>query len=147
MLKYELDQKKAVVDLSVNCRIEVIPFQFRQMIINIITNSLKFSIPGNPPRITISSNVEKGSDLGLKKLLPNANYCHLSITDNGIGFEQKYGDKIFELFQRLHGKSEYPGTGIGLAIVKRIVENHHGYIEAKAEVDKGATFHIYIPAA
>jgi signal transduction histidine kinase len=74
------------------------------------------------------------------------NYCHISISDNGIGFEQQYSEKIFEVFQRLHGRSEYQGTGIGLAIVKKIVENHNGIITAKGEQDKGATFDIYIPA-
>jgi len=77
--------------------------------------------------------------------LPETEYCHISISDNGIGFEQEYGKKIFEVFQRLHGKSEYAGTGIGLAIVKKIVENHHGIITATGQKNKGATFTIYIP--
>ena len=72
-------------------------------------------------------------------------YCHITVSDNGIGFEAEYKDRIFEVFQRLHGKSEYPGTGIGLAIVKKIVENHNGIITATAELDKGARFDIYIP--
>jgi signal transduction histidine kinase len=75
----------------------------------------------------------------------NTNYCHITYSDNGIGFEQKYSEKIFELFQRLYGRSEYPGTGIGLAIIKRIVENHNGVITAQGELGKGATFHIYLP--
>src|SRR5690606_40530803 len=73
-------------------------------------------------------------------------YYHISIADNGIGFEQKYVDKIFQVFQRLHGRSEYAGTGIGLAIVKKIVENHHGVITAQGEQNKGAVFNIYIPS-
>ena len=73
-------------------------------------------------------------------------YCHIRIEDNGIGFEQQYSSKIFEVFQRLHGKLEYTGTGIGLAIVKKIVDNHNGIITATGELNKGATFDIYIPA-
>ena len=72
-------------------------------------------------------------------------YCHITFSDNGIGFEQKYSEKIFELFQRLYGRTEYPGTGIGLAIIKRIVENHRGVITAQGELGKGATFNIYLP--
>ena len=73
-------------------------------------------------------------------------YCHISISDNGIGFEQHFNEKIFELFQRLHGRMEYDGTGIGLAIVKKIIDNHNGIITANSELNKGATFDIYIPA-
>ena len=73
-------------------------------------------------------------------------YCHINYTDNGIGFEPHYKHRIFDVFQRLHGKEEYPGTGIGLAIVKKIIENHNGIITANGELGKGATFDIYIPA-
>ena len=83
----------------------------------------------------------------LGKLFPEKNYCHISFSDNGIGFDPLYKDKIFEVFQRLHGKEDYAGTGIGLAIVKKIVENHKGTITAKGELNIGATFDIYIPAA
>ena len=145
VMKDELEQKKGTMEISAKCQVDVIPFQFRQMLINIVTNSLKFSKPGTAPHIVITSNIASGEDLAYEKLSPELKYCHLTIADNGIGFEQKYSDKIFELFQRLHGKSEYPGTGIGLAIVKRIVENHNGYIRVNAGLNEGATFHIYLP--
>ncbi|HMK02551.1 MAG TPA: ATP-binding protein, partial [Ferruginibacter sp.] len=86
------------------------------------------------------------SDLKNEKLSPEKKYCHISISDNGIGFEQEYSEKIFDLFQRLHSRTQYHGTGIGLAIVKKIVENHHGFITATSKLNKGATFDIYIPA-
>src|SRR6185295_12052499 len=102
----------------------IIPFQFRQLMHNLIGNSLKFSKPGNPPHIQIKSEMENVLKLNGHTVSQEKKYCHISVSDNGIGFEQQYSEKIFELFQRLHGKDRYPGTGIGLSIVKRIVENH-----------------------
>jgi signal transduction histidine kinase len=128
--------------------------QFRQVISNLVTNAIKFSRPGVPPRITIKSSLAAGKFFQKKnpgsetdKLLGEKNYCHISFSDNGIGFDPLYQEKIFEVFQRLHGREEYAGTGIGLAIVKKIVENHNGIITAKGELNIGATFDIYIPAA
>ncbi len=78
--------------------------------------------------------------------MPEKRYCHLTITDNGIGFDAQYREKIFELFQRLHTKAQYTGTGIGLAIVQKIVTNHNGLITATGELNKGARFDVYLPA-
>lgn len=141
----ELNKKNATVEIGQLCEANVIPFQFRQIFYNIISNSLKFSDPSRPCIIKINSTIATGKELEQKRLLSDTKYCHLSIEDNGIGFEQKYNDKIFELFQRLHGKSEYPGTGLGLAIVKKIIENHHGIITATGQLNEGARFDIYIP--
>ncbi len=145
-LKEELEQKHATVVSYRNCEVNIIPFQFRQLLYNLISNSLKFSYPDIPPRIEIKSRIAKAEDLDHNTLKKDTNYCHITITDNGIGFEQQYSAKMFEVFQRLHGKLEYTGTGIGLAIVKKIVENHNGFITATGEKNKGATFDIYIPA-
>jgi signal transduction histidine kinase len=112
---------------------------------NLIRNSIKFSNPLRPPHIKITSRIEYGSRFDYVQLLPKTKYCHIRITDNGIGFEPKYSEKIFDVFQRLHSKNEYEGSGIGLSIVKKIVENHHGFITATGELNKGATFDIYIP--
>lgn len=126
--------------------------QFRQLITNLFTNSLKFSRPGIPPTITIKSKIatagflqDENPALPAGRLLDTQDYCHISFSDNGIGFDPQYKTKIFEVFQRLHTKEEYAGTGIGLAIVKKIIENHKGAIKAKGELGKGATFDIYIP--
>ena len=73
-------------------------------------------------------------------------YCHITVKDNGIGFEPRFSERIFEVFQKLHGKDVYAGTGIGLAIVKKIVENHNGIITATSQLNEGAQFDIYIPA-
>lgn len=144
-LKEELELKRADIEMVENCEVNIIPFQFRQLVYNLISNSLKFSQPNILPRIKISCKIAPGSTLNNERLSYETNYCHITIADNGIGFEQHYNKKIFEVFQRLHTRSEYKGTGIGLAIVKKIVENHNGIITAQGEQDKGATFDIYIP--
>jgi two-component system, chemotaxis family, CheB/CheR fusion protein len=84
--------------------------------------------------------------LSFEKLSQKIDYCHITYTDNGIGFDSQYKDRIFEVFQRLNSKDEYPGSGIGLAICKRIIENHHGVITATGEIGAGARFDIYVPA-
>ena len=144
-LEEELEQKNATIDFSNLDEVHVIYFQFRQLLHNIISNSLKYSKPNHPTHIKIESKVAEGITFKNEKLIDNQKYCHISISDNGIGFEQQYSEKIFNLFQRLHGRAEYEGTGIGLAIVKKIVDNHQGIITAQSEIDKGATFDIYIP--
>ena len=144
-LKEAIDEKQAIVEITDHCEANIIPFQFRQLIYNMLSNALKFSIPGKPPHILISSCIKKGRDCKNLKLLPDEEYCHITIKDNGIGFEPEYSEKIFEVFQRLYGKEVYKGTGIGLAIVKKIVENHNGIIIATSQLNQGATFDIYIP--
>jgi light-regulated signal transduction histidine kinase (bacteriophytochrome) len=86
-----------------------------------------------------------GDDINDPRAINNKKYWKLSFTDNGIGFEQQYEHKIFELFQRLHGKTEYSGTGIGLTICRKVVQNHEGLIEVFGRPDNGATFNVYIP--
>ena len=145
--KDSIAQKGATIIVKEQCEVKTIPFQFRQLMHNLISNALKFSNPNKAPRITISCKNVKYTTLNMAHLPPQKEYCHIKITDNGIGFEREYSEKIFEVFQRLHGKEEYAGTGIGLAIVKKIVENHNGMITAKSDLNKGATFDIYIPAS
>lgn len=144
-LKDELKQKNGSIEIGDMCEIEVIAFQLRQLIYNLVSNSLKFSKEGRPPEIKIKSEIEKGAHFKNEKLDKDTKYCHITVSDNGIGFEQQYSEKIFEVFQQLHRKNEYKGTGIGLAIVKKIVDNHNGVITVQSAPDKGAAFHIYIP--
>ncbi|MBK8702341.1 MAG: PAS domain-containing protein [Saprospiraceae bacterium] len=143
--KEEIAEKHAVIEVMEICDVHIIPFQFRQLIHNLIGNALKFSRPQTPPHIKIMSRNIKYEELNIEGLPPQKEYCHISITDNGIGFEKEFSTKIFEVFKKLHGEEEYTGTGIGLAIVKKIVENHNGIIVATSELNKGATFNIYIP--
>ncbi len=143
--KEAIAEKQAVIEVKKSCEVYIIPFQFRQLMHNLISNALKFSNPKIPPHITIESQNIKSNKLDMAKLLPQKEYCHIRITDNGIGFEREFSEKIFEVFQKLHSKEEYEGTGIGLAIVKKIVNNHNGIITATSKVAKGSIFDIYIP--
>ncbi len=145
-LKEGIDQKGAVIEVKEICEVKVIPFQFRQLMHNLISNSLKFANPDVSPHITISSKNIKRDKLKIVNLPNQKEFCHITISDNGIGFGKEFKKKIFEVFQKLHGKDEYSGTGIGLAIVKKIVDNHNGIITASGELNKGASFDIYLPA-
>jgi len=146
-LKDTILEKHATIEATELCAANIIVFQFRQLMYNLISNALKFSNPKIPSHINIKSEIVKGSKLNNEKLSPEKSYCHITVKDNGIGFEPHFSERIFEVFQKLHGKDVYAGTGIGLAIVKKIVENHNGIIIATGELNKGATFDIYIPAS
>ena len=128
------------------CHCHVIPFQIHQLFYNLITNAIKFSVPERPLAIAIGSTIIEGADVPNIGLVPDKKYCHIRVSDNGIGFEQQYSTKIFELFQRLHERTAYEGTGIGLAIVKKIVGNHNGIIIATGIPNEGATFDLYLSA-
>lgn len=145
-LEFKIEEKKAIVTTDNLPVAPVNPVQFRQLFQNLISNSLKFSRENVTPNISIThhklSVIEK-EQLSLKR---NEKYLLLQFRDNGIGFDNEYSEKIFQMFQRLHGRSEYEGTGIGLAICKRIVDHHKGYISATAVPGKGAVFTIIIPA-
>ncbi|SOE23685.1 His Kinase A (phospho-acceptor) domain-containing protein [Spirosomataceae bacterium TFI 002] len=140
-------EQNATINVVSDTVADIIPFQFRQLMYNIIGNALKFSKPDIAPHIIIKSAIINGSDIGSQQILSSAKYCHITISDNGIGFEPQYKDRIFELFKRLHDKETISGTGIGLTIVKKIVENHNGIITAHSDLNKGATFDIYIPSS
>lgn len=146
-LKEDIKNKQAILEVSELGTVRIIPFQFKQMMHNLIGNSLKFSHPDRIPYIRITANAVQGIDLGHEILYPGKPFCHISVVDNGIGFEPQYREKIFEVFQRLHDNNTYHGTGVGLAIVKKIVDNHEGMILANGKSNEGASFDIYIPAS
>ena len=143
----ELAKKQGKVEVLSSCKLEVVPFQFRQLIYNLLSNSVKYSKLDVPPVIRILGETIDGSDSDDKLLITGISYAKITITDNGIGFDKQFSEKIFEVFQRLHSKQEYIGTGIGLAIVKKIVQNHNGFISANGESDIGAVFQIIIPSS
>ncbi len=144
-LRESIDEKHAVIECESLPTLNIITFQFRQLITNLLSNALKFSKPDQPPHVRITTEVVKGNQIANKAANPKKTYHHIAVADNGIGFEPEHRQKIFEVFQRLHGRSEYTGTGIGLAICKKVVENHGGFISADSLPDQGATFHVYIP--
>ena len=145
-LKDTMEEKHASIEVIGSYSVNVIAFQFRQLLYNLISNALKFSRTDVPSHIIIQTSIVKGNELKIERLSPGKTYCHIRIKDNGIGFEPYFSERIFEVFQKLHGKEIYAGTGIGLAIVKKIVENHNGIIIATGELNKGATFDIYFPS-
>ena len=112
------------------------PVQVMQVFQNLIVNAIKFQTDGNMPRIVIKSS---------PAVLGSAPGVSISVSDNGIGFEQQHSERIFAPFQRLHGRSEYGGSGIGLAVVRRIVERHGGTISAVSSPGHGATFTFLLP--
>ena len=145
-LKENTENKHIIIDVKSTCKVNVIVFQFRQLLHNLLGNSIKFAQPDVTPNITINTHIANGRDLNNEELIPENSYCHISIKDNGIGFEPEYSERIFEVFQKLHSRELYNGTGIGLAIVKKIVDNHNGIITATSELGEGALFDIYLPS-
>ena len=121
--------------------LKIEPLQFHQLFFNLIENAIKYRQEGIPPVINITSELLLKEGMDAEKI----KFYRITIKDNGIGFEQEYADNIFKLFQRLHGRSEYSGTGIGLAICKKIVENHHGTIKATGQPGEGSAFIIELP--
>jgi two-component system CheB/CheR fusion protein len=127
--------------------IMAVSFQMEQLFTNLIINSIKYSDSNRLPVIDIKCEIMKGSDFLDDKSYHQISYYKITVADNGIGFEQQYAEKIFMLFQRLHDKQTYTGTGIGLTICKKIVENHHGFIHAKSISNQGTTILIYLPVS
>ncbi len=140
-----LQEKNGSLEVKALPVVEGITFQLRQLFINLISNSIKFSKKDVPLKIQISSEIVKGEQINNRNIIRDDYYFHISVKDNGIGFDAIHQQKIFEVFQRLHNKSEYDGTGIGLSICKKIVENHQGIISADSIPLQGATFHINLP--
>ena len=142
-IKIDLEEKIHSANATIVCdnlpKLSVIPLQFHQLLQNLIANGLKYQKAELDPIITITAEKVVDEKDGTRKM------WKISVEDNGIGFDQQYDSKIFELFQRLHGKNEYEGTGIGLAICKKIVQNHKGYIKVISEVGKGSNFCIFVP--
>jgi len=119
--------------------------QMKQLFNNVLNNAIKFRKPDVAPEINILSHQLSSSEKKLYKLQPDKEFCSIRFCDNGIGFENEYANKIFQIFQRLHGKSDYPGSGIGLAICKKIADQHHGIIFAENILHKGACFTLILP--
>lgn len=131
-LERQIEDAGAVVDVGPLPVIEADPLQMQQLMQNLISNAIKFHRPDVAPEVTVRAEVGEGR-------------VRLAVSDNGIGFEPRYAARIFRIFERLHGRTEYPGTGIGLALCRKIADRHGGTIEADSELGHGATFTVLLP--
>lgn len=143
-LELTIAERNAKIDAQALPTIKAVPGQMRQIFQNIISNSLKFTVNGARPEITISTETVDSYRQG-NDVLDKGPYCKISISDNGIGFDEVFLDKIFVIFQRLTTKEKHEGTGIGLAIAKKIVDKHKGSITAHSKLNEGATFVLVLP--
>ena len=145
-LELLIDEKKAILQSDALPTVNAIPAQMHQLFYNLINNAIKFSKPTEPPVITIScSKLDHAQLITYTELDQTKEYYSITIKDNGIGFTQESENKIFDMFQRLHNKEDYPGTGIGLALCRKVLSNHNGIIRATGKIDEGAVFEIVIP--
>jgi len=138
-LEEVIGEKQAVIESGELPSISVVPLQFQQLLHNLVANALKYSKKDVPPRIVIAAEKVALAEKNGKE------FWKISVSDNGIGFDPEYKHKIFELFQRLHGKMEYEGTGIGLAICRKIAIIHGGFITADSAPGQGSIFNVHIP--
>jgi len=146
-LDLEIEQKGATIEVDALFTIKGHARQLQQVFQNLVGNALKYSKPGVPPHIHIACQKVMGKELDLPlthEELHQQYYC-VRVCDNGIGFEQKDAERIFNVFTRLHGMAEYKGTGIGLSIVRKVILNHGGHIKAEGAPGQGATFCVYLP--
>lgn len=141
---YIVEDRQAKITVENLPEINCIPSQMRQIFQNLISNSLKFSKEGIPPEIEIRGELVAGKAYNSPQK-PDGEYCRITVKDNGIGFDEKYLEKIFIIFQSLNDRNRYEGTGIGLAIAKKIIEKHNGLITAESKLGQGATFILILP--
>jgi light-regulated signal transduction histidine kinase (bacteriophytochrome) len=144
-LELKIEETNTVIESSSLPVITAIPSQMIQLFTNIIANAIKFKKPAEAPLLKVSSEPLTDKEKASRFLVPEKLYYKIVVSDAGIGFEQEYAAKIFQIFQRLHGKAEYPGSGIGLAICKKIVDNHNGIIYAESAPGRGSTFSFIFP--
>jgi signal transduction histidine kinase len=144
-LDVRLEQVAGRVELGDLPTIDADPTQMRQLIQNLIGNALKFSRSGEAPVVRISSQVVRAQEPAAAPGGPGNPWCEIVVEDNGIGFDEKYLDRIFIPFQRLHGQSTYEGTGIGLAVCQKIAQRHGGSITARSTPGQGTRFIVSLP--
>jgi two-component system CheB/CheR fusion protein len=143
-LELMISDKHAKITVSDLPEAEIVTGQMRQVFQNIISNALKFSKKNVPPEITVTGQLIGSCSFDAKPS-ENGEYCKIVIKDNGIGFDNQYANKIFTIFQRLHSRETYDGTGIGLAITRKIIEKHSGIITASGKENIGSEFTIILP--
>ena len=144
-LEQKIEEKNACIEFHDLPSMNAVPSQVQQLLQNLISNALKFARPGIPPKIDITHSWCQQCNINPDQVNVAEKYLKLEIKDNGIGFDQQFSSKIFGLFSRLHNKKDYQGSGIGLAIAKKIVDNHGGVISASSVKGEGAKFTIVLP--
>lgn len=144
-LEVRIEQVGAKVEVGKLPEIEADPLQMRQLFQNLVSNALKFQREGNSPVVSIFGKTLQVPEAQISGVSAGAEVCQIMVKDNGIGFDQKFAEQIFAVFQRLHGRFEYEGTGIGLAVCRKITDRHGGSIMAKSEEGAGAIFIVTLP--
>jgi PAS domain S-box-containing protein len=145
-LNERIARSKAVIHVDPLPAMKGNPTHFYQLLLNLINNALKYQHPGNQPYVRITCERLKGEEIDNAAAEKASTYFKITVADNGIGFEPQYAKKIFQMFQRLHGMHEYPGTGMGLAICRKIMKKHRGFITAAGKPGEGAVFSCYFHA-
>jgi len=143
-LELSIAERNAIIEVAPLPVIDAVPGQLRQVFQNIISNALKFSITDRIPHIVVKAETISNDEAGLEEC-EDGDCCKITIADNGIGFDEQHSHKIFTIFQRLHGREKYEGTGIGLAITKKIIDKHNGAIYANSTQGHGSVFTIVLP--
>ncbi|MEP7092862.1 MAG: ATP-binding protein [Flavobacterium sp.] len=144
-MKDTITEKNAIIDSTNLPELDVIPYQIQQLFTNLISNAIKYSRPDIQPEIKI--DVQEATATEIEEIMgnPHVFYIKIIIRDNGIGFGREYENRIFDPFYRLHSHDEYQGSGIGLTLSKKIVENHKGFITVSSTINRGTTFNLYFP--
>ena len=145
-LEFSIEEQKSQIKVGPLPVVWGNPAQLTQLVQNLLSNAIKYRKQNVQSIIEIHAHGLDEQELSaLPRILPEHSYIRIEVSDNGIGFDEKYLDRIFQMFQRLHGRGEFSGSGIGLALCKKVVQNHHGHITAQSEPDKGSTFMVYLP--
>ncbi len=146
-LDNSIHEHHATIEIEELPQLQADEAQLRQLFQNLLSNAIKFKCAETNPHITITAKRITGNDVAniVTQDDLHKEFHEIIVSDNGIGFDPQYARQIFQIFQRLHGRSDYPGTGIGLAIVQKVAENHKGYVYAESEPGKGASFHVLLP--
>jgi len=144
-LELLIEESQATISSGNLPKLEIIPQQIKQLLVNLVSNALKFQKPGRPLAVFFDARKLSAADATSYQLDSLSDYYVISVKDNGVGFNTAISEKMFQMFQRFHNKSVYPGAGIGLAICRKITDKHRGLIMAHSVVGEGATFSIILP--
>ena len=144
-LETQIERVDGRVEIGHLPTIQADPLQMRQLLQNLIANALKFHRPGTPPIIRVEGRFMHGRSQRAGGAKTAAEQCRITVEDNGIGFDEKYKERIFGVFQRLHPRDVFEGLGLGLALCRKIVERHGGAITARGALDRGSVFEIVLP--